>query len=98
VAQNADGIEFLTPTIRSEPRLESANHLRAKWRSSTSHQSCAHIVLDTTDIRDRYFADEFDAGLRGERKCCAGYFSRSGSLQTPIVLDRISSSGVTFAN
>src|SRR5215470_18476527 len=48
--------EFLTRTIRSEPRLESAKpSTRAKWRSSRS--ACGSVfknVLDTADIvRDR---------------------------------------------
>src|SRR5262249_37828672 len=46
------GLSFLTLTIRSEPRLESAKpSTRAKWRSSTSaYGSVLKIVLDTADI------------------------------------------------
>ena len=44
--------EFLTPTIRSEPRLESANHppKRKMALFNECTQSCAHIVLDMADI------------------------------------------------
>jgi len=43
--------EFLTPTIRSEPRLDSANHHKSEMALfNECMQSCALIVLDTADI------------------------------------------------
>ena len=43
--------EFLTPTIRSEPRLESAKHYESEMALfNECMQSCAHIVLDIADI------------------------------------------------
>ena len=43
--------EFLTPTIRSEPRLESANHHESEMALfNECTQSCARIVLDLADI------------------------------------------------
>ena|ERR1700720_4928866 len=43
--------EFLTPTIGSEPRLESANHHESEMALfNECTQSCAHILLDTADI------------------------------------------------
>ena len=51
--------EFLTPTIRSEPRLESANLHESEM--ALLHECmpwCAQIVLDTADtVRD----DDFSA-------------------------------------
>ena len=44
--------EFLTLTIRSEPRLESANQPRERngaLQQECMH-SCAHTVIDTADI------------------------------------------------
>jgi hypothetical protein len=43
--------EFLTPTIRSEPRLESAtSHESEMALFNECMQSCAHIMLDIADI------------------------------------------------
>ena len=43
--------EFLIPTIRSEPRLESANHYESEMALfNECMQSCAHMVLDIADI------------------------------------------------
>jgi hypothetical protein len=43
--------EFLTPTIRSEPRLEAQTIYESEMAlSHECMQSCAHIVLDTADI------------------------------------------------
>jgi hypothetical protein len=50
--------EFLTPTIRSEPRLEAQTIYESEMAlSHECMQSCAHIVLDTADIvRDGDFS------------------------------------------
>ena len=43
--------EFLTPTIRSEPRLESANHNESEMALfNECTQLCAQKVLDAADI------------------------------------------------
>src|SRR6267143_6376319 len=51
--------EFLTLTIRSEPRLESANQPRERNGALQQEcmNSCAHTVIDTADIvRDGDFS------------------------------------------
>ena len=56
--------EFLTLTIRSEPRLESANQPRERngaLQQECMH-SCAHTVIDTADIvRDGDFSPTMSA-------------------------------------
>ena len=43
--------EFLTPTIRSEPRLNAQTIYESEMALfNECMQSCAHIVLDTDDI------------------------------------------------
>jgi hypothetical protein len=43
--------EFLTLTIRSEPRLEAqTTHESEMALFNECMQSCAHLVLDTADI------------------------------------------------
>ena len=72
--------EFLTPTIRSEPRLESANHNESEMALfNECTQLCAQKVLDAADIvRDGDFTPII------ERK---GYHSRCKLL--PFCLARL---------
>jgi hypothetical protein len=58
--------EFLTPTIRSEPRLESANHNESEMALFFECMvQCAQKALDTADIvRDGDFSPPISARHR----------------------------------